>query len=237
MSNIVDKVFSEVCLDERVSDGIFKMEEEQHMNALRDYFVKRGITKEVAVNVTNRMVEGKHPDRQAWRKEDGILVTWPTPKHKKEAMAKEPGKYVEQDPSPKKELPQPVEKPTAPSSGPVEEPTTDDKVDDGEGKEPTAPNIFQGQDQLAVEPDRGAAKPEPTPAPPVQPATPRTPQTVAAEREVIQQILSTDDTTLSNIEPKVGISEQCKHQLNELYKKAEEWGLYEASAIIKKYIK
>ncbi len=74
MSTVFDRILAEVCLDNRVSDGIFRMDETEHMNALRDFFVKKGLAKEEAIHVTNKMVEGKYPDRQAYRKEDGILV-------------------------------------------------------------------------------------------------------------------------------------------------------------------
>ena len=249
MSNIVDRVFSEVCLDERVSDGIFKMEEEAHMDALRDYFVKKGITKEAAIHVTNRMVEGKYPDRQAYRKEDGILVTWPSPKHKAKAMQENPGKYIEQDPMPKQHepVPDPVKKEPRADKPPTEKevPT---KPDDEE-KEKSLPrssggsNLFggdkkvdQGGKELAVEPPRGNEKPEPiAPAPTVAPPVPRTPERVAAEKEVVQQIFATSNNSLSNIEPP--LNEVCRFQLNELYKKADELGFKEAVTFLTPYVK
>jgi hypothetical protein len=57
MSQVIDRIFAEVCLDERVSDGIFKLDQEEHMNALRDYFVKKGLTKEQSVHVTNQWLK------------------------------------------------------------------------------------------------------------------------------------------------------------------------------------
>jgi hypothetical protein len=102
MSSVSDRVFSEVCLDNRISDGIFRMDEEEHMNALRDYFLRKGITKEAAIHVTNRMVEGKFPERQAYNK-DGILVTFPTPKHKANAIAR--GTHFDKNPSPQNSSP------------------------------------------------------------------------------------------------------------------------------------
>ena len=206
MSNIVDKVFAEVCLDERIKDGIFRMEEEEHMNALRDYFVKRGITQEAAVEVSNRMVEGRFPERQAYNK-DGILVTFPTPQHKAKAIAR--GTHFEKNPAPQNSTP-PKEEPKRPDLKPT------DKADEAPPKEePSAPTpkeepsggivnkVQQGDQELAVEPPRGDAKPAPAPvpkAPPVQQA-PRTPERIAAEKEVVKQIVATDDTALSPVDP------------------------------------
>jgi hypothetical protein len=207
MSSIVDNVFAEVCLDERIKDGIFKLEEEEHMNALRDYFVKKGITQEAAVTVTNRMVEGRFPERQAYNK-DGILVTFPTPQHKAKAIQR--GTHFEKNPAPQnstpprepqpaKELPPspPKEKEVPP---PKEEPVEKEPV--AEPKGGVATQVAQGDQQLAVEPPRGSEKPEPTPPQsPTPPPAPRTPERVAAEKEVAKQIMATDDTALSPVAP------------------------------------
>jgi len=261
MARITDNVFAEVCLDERISDGIFRMEEEQHMNALRDYFVKKGITKEAAIHVTNHMVEGKYPDRQAYRAEDGILVTWPSPQHMAKAFKENPGKYVKDNPKP----PAPREK--EPAKEPVkrelpkDETPPDDEDDESlpkSDKEPSGGgNIFgkkvsQGGQELDVEPPRGSDKPEPTPIPssppPVAPVAPRTPERIAAEKEVAMQIIKADDHALTKIEPSLSectvyatptgiISPKCHEQLNELYKKADELGYKEAVTFLTPYVK
>jgi len=248
MSNIVDKVFAEVCLDERITDGIFRMEEEAHMDALRDYFVKKGITKEVAINVTNRMVEGKYPDRQAYRREDGILVTWPSPKHKQKAMQENPGKYVEQNPFPKSpsEKPPPHERPPEPQPRPEkEEPVQkSDEPEEEPDKPSRSSNLFggdsgkvtQGDKELDVEPPRGEEKPEPPAPSAVMPAPkPKTPDQLAAEKEVVKQIIATDDTALTNVANP--LNEECLKQLRELYKKADELGFKEAVTFLTHYVK
>ena len=184
MANIVDRVFGEVCLDERIKDGIFRMEEEEHMNALRDYFVKRGIAKEAAVSVTNRMVEGKYPERQAYNK-DGILVTFPTPQHKAKAIQR--GTHFEKNPAPQNTTPprpeaEPAEKPMPKGGnefddGPPKDEPKDDEEDGGKSlPKSSGGNIFDDEKgskkepttggELDIEPPRGAEKPEPTPAPP-----------------------------------------------------------------------
>jgi hypothetical protein len=247
MANLVDRVFNEVCLDERITDGVFRMEEAEHMNALRDYFVKRGITREDAIHVTNRMMEGKYPDRQAYRKEDGILVTWPSPQYKKKAMQENPGKYMDKNPFPKKEEPEPKEpSSTSPDTdstdaSPEEEPT------DSESDNQRPPNnlfdnppVSQDGKQLSVEPPPGSQKPATTPAPvpsPAPAAIPRTPEYVAAEKEVVTQIMNTDDTTLANIATPVTNETIKQHQLRELYKKADEWGFLEAVKFLTPYVK
>lgn len=245
MSKLVDKIFAEVCLDERITDGIFRMEEEEHMNALRDYFVKKGISESDAINVTNRMVEGKYPERQAYRKEDGILVTWPSPQHKKKAMQENPGKYIEQNPFPKKEEP-PVEKEPpmkAKDETPEEEP--EEEPEDKSAK--PASNLFsndtektqtnQTGKELAVEPPRGDDQAS---APPAAPQTsslsaPKTPEKIAAEKEVVKQMMNTDDSNLLNVT--TPLNEECIRQLTELYQKADELGYKEAVTFLTRYVK
>lgn len=208
MANIVDRVFAEVCLDERIKDGIFRLEEEEHMNALRDFFVKKGITQEAAVEVTNRMVEGRFPERQAYNK-DGILVTFPTPQHKAKAIKR--GTHFEKNPNPQNSTPKeepkrPDLKPTdkADMPPPEKEPSGEKAPKDvDEPKGGVVNKVQAGGQQLAVEPPRGAEKPEPVPQAPVVPQAPRTPERVAAEKEVVKQILATDDTALSPVDPTI----------------------------------
>jgi len=248
MSSIVDNVFAEVCLDERVSDGIFRMEEEQHMNALRDYFVKKGITKEAAIHVTNRMVEGKFPERQAYRTEDGILVTWPSPQHMAKAFKENPGKYVKDNPTPpapreKEPVKEPIKR-ELPKDGPKD--GTDDTEDDdslpksdkgSSGGSIFDKTVYQGDKELKVEPPRGDGTPTPAPVPisPTPTPTPRTPERVAAEKEVAIQIMKSDNNALSKIEP--SLSEEGHRQLHELYRKADELGYKEAVTFLTSYIK
>ena len=254
MSNILDRVFNEVCLDERVSDGVFKMEEASHMDALRDYFVKKGLTKEVATHVTNRMVEGKYPERQAYNR-DGILVTFPTPQHKARAIAR--GSHFEKNPVPQVQQqrdaekeepkqappgskPEPGEIPSGKDKEPDEDDDEDEKGGGGGGGGEKEPTIFQGDKQLEVEPtrDKDAPEPPPQPAAPAVPPAPQTPQRAAAEKEVTRQILSTDDTTLSNIGGPLNVNEDLqRHQLRELYKYADKLGYREAVKFLTPHVK
>lgn len=61
MSQIAEKILRDVSLDPRVTDGIFRMDNQGHMDALRKYLIKKGVPKEAVINVTNRMTEGKYP--------------------------------------------------------------------------------------------------------------------------------------------------------------------------------
>jgi hypothetical protein len=233
------------------------MDEEEHMNALRDYFIKKGITQEAAIHVTNRMVEGKYPDRQAWRVEDGILVTWPSPQHMQDAMKKNPEKYTTKEPNPKVPDESPKEpikqEPTGTADkGDEENPEdTEDAEDDSLPKSSaggSGGSIFggekskdvQGGKSLDVEPTHGETKPEPPPQPasPTIPPAPRTPERVAAEKEVVKQILATDDNALSNVANPLNLKETAlNHQLNELYKQADQWGFREAITFLTPYVK
>jgi hypothetical protein len=228
MSRIVDEIFGDVCLDERISDGIFRLGEEAHMNALRDHLIKRGLALEDAITVTNKMLEGKFPERQVYRAEDGILVTFPTPQHKANAMKENPGKYTEKNPipqaAPKEPAPEPSPPPRLAPSGPAP-------------AQPEPKGIQQGGNLLAIEPPRGPEKPEPPPAPPTPPTTPpNTPERVAAEKAVVKQMINTDDTALTSryVPP---IPESCIKQLAILREHAISRGLKEASDFLSQYVK
>lgn len=246
-SRILDRVFNEVCLDNRISDGIFRLDNQGHMDALREYFMQKGIVREAAVNVTNRMVEGRFPERQAYNK-DGILCTFPTPQHKARAIAR--GTHFEQNPVPQANRPDKKEPKHAPPGSkpePGELPPDDDnkddndhKKDDDDGDREKEPTIFQGDKQLDVEPLRGEEQPEPPPMPPspTVPSAPRTPQRVAAEKEVVRQIFTTDGMTLSNVSNPLGkVNEETRCQLQELFKKADELGYREAVNFLSHYVK
>ena len=123
---ILNRIFTEVCLDNRITDGIFRMDEQSHIDALRDYFLKKGITKEAAIHVTNRMVEGRFPEKQAYNR-DGVLCTFPTPQHKARAIAR--GTHFEKNPVPQVHTPNEEEPKQAPDGSkpePGELPPDDD---------------------------------------------------------------------------------------------------------------
>ena len=93
---LVETILNDVCLDSRVKDGCFKIENSEHMDALREYLVNKGMEAEMAKEYCNKVVEGKYPERQAYNK-NGILVTFPTPEYKHRAIKK--GTHFDQDPT------------------------------------------------------------------------------------------------------------------------------------------
>jgi hypothetical protein len=224
MNNIIDYILSEVSLDDRVN-GIFLMENNIHMDVLREYLIEHGIPRDEVLEMTNKMVEGNYPDRQIFRSDTGQLVTFPSPEYKAKAIKENPGKYTEQDPNPKKDVPaEPTEKPIQnteePSSAPLkQEPIPTEKT----------PNIFEPQQSLKVEPINQQQSPTQQ-AQPIQPL-PKTHQAIAAEKEYINQIFDTDNNNLSNLTPTLA------EQLKVLYKNADELGLREAVTFLTKYVK
>jgi hypothetical protein len=224
MNNIIDYILSEVSLDDRVN-GIFLMENNIHMDVLREYLIEHGIPRDEVLEMTNKMVEGNYPLKQAYQKDTGQLITWPSPEYKAKAIKENPGKYTEQDPNPKKDVPaEPTEKPIQnteePSSAPLkQEPIPTEKT----------PNIFEPQQSLKVEPINQQQSPTQQ-AQPIQPL-PKTPQAIAAEKEYINQIFDTDNNNLSNLTPTLA------EQLKVLYKNADELGLREAVTFLTKYVK
>lgn len=154
----IDKILNDISLDERVSNGMFNIEEDNHMEALRDYLVKKGLDEESVRSFSNRVLEGKYPERQAYNA-NGILVTFPTPQYKADAIKR--GTHFEKDPTKgQSNLFSGQPKSTPPSSAvassssdkkepektepktnlPVSQASTDQISPDG-SKEPTTPQI------------------------------------------------------------------------------------------------
>lgn len=93
---LLEKIINDVSLDERVNDGMFNIEEASHMEALREYLSKKGMDENSVRSFSNRVLEGKYPERQAYNAK-GILVTFPTPEYKAEAIKR--GTHFEKDPT------------------------------------------------------------------------------------------------------------------------------------------
>jgi len=97
MSDYLDKIFAEVCVDDRITDGVFDMSNNSHMEVLRETLMDNyQVNLNDAKVIHNKMVEGKYPERQAYNK-DGLLVTFPTPQHKQKAISR--GTHFEKDPT------------------------------------------------------------------------------------------------------------------------------------------
>lgn len=95
MKTTIEKFINVLCLDFRIRDGIFSIEDNNHMNILEEHLVKYGVELNEARDIRNRVVEGRFPERQAYNK-NGILVTFPTPEYKDRAIKR--GTHFEENP-------------------------------------------------------------------------------------------------------------------------------------------
>jgi hypothetical protein len=91
---LLEGILNKICLDERVEDGIISLENNSHLDVLQEY-LEESLSLSDAIEIRNRIVEGKYPERQAYNK-DGILVTFPTPEYKQAAISR--GTHFEQNP-------------------------------------------------------------------------------------------------------------------------------------------
>lgn len=92
----VSELLSELRLDERVTDGIFSIENNEHMEVLREKLSQMGLDEKTVNSMSNKVLEGKYPERQAYNAR-GILVTFPNPEYKQRAIQR--GTHFEEDPT------------------------------------------------------------------------------------------------------------------------------------------
>ena len=95
MNNIVEKFLNKISLDERISNGIFEIDNNDHLDIFQEYLQNMGASEEESVTARNRILEGRFPERQAYNK-NGILVTFPTPEYKQRAIQR--GTHFEKNP-------------------------------------------------------------------------------------------------------------------------------------------
>lgn len=168
--NILSDLIERVCLDSRIDDGIFSLENNQHLNILQEYLQSEfNINEEQSIELRNAIVEGKYPDRQAYNI-NGLLVTFPTPEYKQRAIAR--GTHFEENPKKAAgaNIFDPQEQPSA-QQPPVEpQPTTTIPT------EPTTSEPETPAEKDKDEPDL------------------RTPTEKQSDAQVIQKILTTEFT-------------------------------------------
>lgn len=256
MVNIIDRILSEVCLDERIPDGIFDMSNNTHMEVLRETLTDTyNISLNDVVDIHNKMLEGKYPERQAYNK-DGLLVTFPTPRHKQRAIQR--GTHFEQNPvkgqqnvfgggqQPPGSQPPPAPAPTStpapatpstPASTPApagsQLPPSDQPPAAPPAPTAQSPSALPTSDQtassdkqtLAVEPTATSA----SPAPPPSFDTSKSPQQRAAEAQAVKQIMKGDDTNPTLLP---SIDENDLFELNESYNFARRMGYQVAMKVI-----
>lgn len=205
-----DKLLNRICLDERIQDGTFMMENDGHMDILQEYLQKYGLTKEEAEGVRNKMLEGKFPERQAYNK-NGLLVTFPTPEYKKRAMDR--GTHFEQDPTKKApnisfdgQTPAAPTAPATPTPPAAPKPITGEEPSKLTPSEttPTTPVAPTTTAPATPTAEPSTVAPEPVVSPETQPTTPTVPVTPAeppktaeqkkAEGEYVEKLLKTEMT-------------------------------------------
>lgn len=92
----ISELLSELCLDKRVKDGIFDIFNNDHMDILREKLAEMEIPSNEIVELANKVIEGKYPERQAYNAK-GILVTFPNAEYKQRAIRR--GTHFEEDPT------------------------------------------------------------------------------------------------------------------------------------------
>jgi len=223
MNKLLNKIIDDVSLDERVSNGMFNVEEDAHMEALRDYLKERGIDEDAVNTFSNRVLEGKYPERQAFNAK-GILVTFPTPEYKAEAIKR--GTHFEENPVKKMSniFSDPAKLPATPPPASEKKPVAEPDNVPAEPK--TNLPVSQATSQTSAPEDttnaspsqvKTTAAPQQTPTStlstePVKEPTdlPEPPQKSTAEKEAdknaIKTMLKGDDYMLERIKKMIGVS-------------------------------
>lgn len=203
--SIIERIINSVSIDPRVKDGIFEISNVDHMDALRDHLINRGIPVDEAVDFCNRVVEGKHPERQAYNK-NGILVTFPTPEYKQRAIQR--GTHFEKKPATQNNL---FTDPDAPKSDTASAPAAvDSKPEDNKTSLPLSAAAPSTEQPPATATPTTTAAPQSSPSPEV-PAEPVKEPTELPEPEpkssqekdldaiAIKNILQSDSSLLQEV--------------------------------------
>jgi hypothetical protein len=187
---------------------MFNIEENEHMDVLREYLAGRGIEESVVMEFCNSVLEGKYPERQAYNAK-GILVTFPTPEYKAEAIKR--GTHFEDDPTRKasnifQNTGAPAKAEPSSTPGKTNLPLSNAAPDAGsDGKEPApaAPAAAASAPE-APAPQPAMAQPEPPKEPPKEPTElppppVKSPQEKNADAALIKQMLSGDDYKINEV--------------------------------------
>ncbi len=207
---LINKILTEVSLDDRVKDGIFNIENDGHMEALREYLFNKGIDEESVKTFSNTILEGKYPERQAYNAK-GILVTFPTPEYKADAIKR--GTHFEKDPTKGQSnlfSDQPAKAAPASTSSSKDEPkTSEPKTSLPVSQASTSPSPESGAPANSIQPQTTAAPQqtpvstpsvepvmEPTELPPPKIASPAEKE---ANKTAIKKMLKGDDYMLDEV--------------------------------------
>ena len=201
---IIEKILNQVSVDPRIKNGLFEISCNEHMEALRDYLTGKGIPTHEVVDFSNRVLEGKYPERQAYNK-DGLLVTFPTPEYKQRAIQR--GTHFEKKPVVQTNL---FDKPPG-GEAPKEEPSGEDKgsakpsttslplsstASEKPEATPSTPEAPEPTNVATVDAPAAEPEPEPTELPPPEP---KTTAEKNADSEAIKKILQSDDSLLQEV--------------------------------------
>ena len=207
---IIEKVLNDVSVDSRLDDGIFDIKNNEHIGYLCEYLIGKDIDAEIVYEFCDMLLEkGKYPERQAYNK-NGILVTFPTPEYKKDAIRA--GTHFEEDPTRghpnifNNETPPATEPPTAanvaqaastktnlPISTSTASPPSSEKSGGDTSSEPAQqmPNAF-----TTAAPQQSPQQEEPTEPTKLPPPAPIAPEEKDANKNVIKKMLKGDDYML-----------------------------------------
>jgi hypothetical protein len=98
VTQFIQEVLDEVCLDDRISNGMFDVQSINHLGILKEYATQM-VDEEFAGALVDQIApveEGNFPERQAFN-DDGILVTFPDEESKAAAISR--GSHHETAPS------------------------------------------------------------------------------------------------------------------------------------------
>jgi len=193
MRTTVEKFINEICLDNRLEEGMFFIDDNKHMDILQEHLQGYGLSEAEAIEMRNKVVEGRFPERQAYNKM-GLLVTFPTPEYKKRAIDR--GTHFEQNPTK-----------TAPnvkfdaSGNPVAAPVAPATVSPATATSVPTPSSAPVPSAPAPKPVPAPAPPTPAPTPASVPVNPAAEPKAPAPEEGPEPVPKSDPTTPSPATP------------------------------------
>lgn len=205
---IIEKVLNDISVDSRLDDGIFDIKKSEHIGYLCEYLIGKDIDAEIVYEFCDMLLEkGKYPERQAYNR-NGILVTFPTPEYKKDAIRA--GTHFENDPTRghpnifNNEAPPATEPPPASSAAQVAPTKTNLPVSTSTASPPSAEKSGEDSSEPAQQMPNAFTtaapqqSPEETPSEPTKlpPPTPTPPEEKDANKNVIKNMLKGDDYML-----------------------------------------
>lgn len=85
VTKFIETILEDLCLDDRIKDGAFRIDNTEHVLILKEYATKMVDEEFAQTLITALSEDGQYPERQAYNK-DGKLVTFPDTESKKAAL-------------------------------------------------------------------------------------------------------------------------------------------------------